>query len=82
MRPELRTNVGRVNRRTFFAEDQTPKYNSNQLPGLNRRSYQSPTVSQLEMVPQAAYASEVPIEKFESLVREMPTVNGKANAEL
>lgn len=82
MRPELRTNIGRINQRTFFAEDQTPKYNSNQLPGLNKRSYQSPSTSQLEIVPQAAYASEVPIEKFESLVREMPTVNGKANTEL
>ena len=59
MHPELRTNVGRVNRRTFFAEDQTPRYNSNQLSWLNRRSYQSPSASQLEMVPQAAYTLNI-----------------------
>jgi hypothetical protein len=31
MRPELRTNVGRINQRTIFAEDQTSKYNPNQI---------------------------------------------------
>lgn len=65
MRPELRTNVGRVNQRTFFAEDQTPKYNSNQLPGLNKQPYQSPSVSQLEIVPQAAYASNIQKQSYQ-----------------
>lgn len=50
-----------INEKTYFAEDTTPKYNSNQLPELNRHSYQSSSVSQLETVPQATYASEVPI---------------------
>jgi len=57
MRPELRTNVGRVNQRTFFAEDQTPKYNSNQLPGSNIYSYQSPSSSKFTLFPQMAFAS-------------------------
>jgi hypothetical protein len=61
MRPELRTNVGRINQRTFFAEDQTPKYNSNQITVLNRHLYQSPATSQLEVIPQVAYASEIPM---------------------
>ena len=38
------------------AEDQTPKYNFNQLSGLNRRSYQSPVTSQLGMIPQIGFA--------------------------
>lgn len=59
MHPELKTNIGRINRRTFFAEDQTPKYNSNQLPGLNKQPYQSPSISQLEVVPQVAYTSNI-----------------------
>lgn len=58
MRPELRTNIGRINQRTFFAEDQTPKYNSNQLPRLNKRYYQSLASSQLEIIPQATFASK------------------------
>lgn len=59
MRPELRANVGRVNRRTFFAEDQTPKYNPNQLQGLNKQPYQSPSASQWEMIPQAGFMSNI-----------------------
>ena len=61
MRPELKTNIGRINQRTFFAEDQTPKYNSNQITVLNRHLYQSPATSQLEVIPQVAYASEIPM---------------------
>lgn len=52
---------GPTNERTYWAEDQTPKYNPNQLQGLNRRLYQSPAMSQLEVIPQAAYASEMPM---------------------
>jgi hypothetical protein len=58
MRPELRTNVGRINQRTIFAEDQTPKYNPNQIGNGNRFTYQSPRLSQLEVVPQYGFTSD------------------------
>lgn len=42
-----------------IAENQTPKYNPNQLRGLNKQPYQSPSASQLETIPQAGFMSNI-----------------------
>ena len=59
MRPEVRTSVGPINQHTFFADNQTPRYNPLQIGMGNRSIYQSPLTSQLDVVPQYGFASNI-----------------------